>query len=59
MVLSYGIVNELFHEELMKIQDTCSDLISGDVVVMEVYNIYRSLRRGATSRATELNYRRP
>jgi hypothetical protein len=46
----------LFHEELIKIQETQSALIPLDVKVTEVYNIYRSLRRGATSRATELNY---
>jgi hypothetical protein len=55
-VLSYNYINDLFHEELMKVQETHSNLIPGDVVVSEVYNIYRSLRRGATSRATELNY---
>jgi hypothetical protein len=55
-VLSYGYVNDLFHEEVMKVQDTHSELIPTNVIVGEVYNIYRSLRRGATSRATELNY---
>ncbi len=29
-----------------------TDLISSDLQVKEIYNIYRSLRRGATSRAT-------
>lgn len=55
-VLSYSHGNELFHEELVKIQETHTGLIAPNVVVAEIYNIYRSLRRGATSRATELNY---
>jgi hypothetical protein len=55
-VLSYGYINDLFHEELMRVQESHSDLIPSSLIVSEVYNIYRSLRRGATSRATELNY---
>lgn len=55
-VLSYGYVNDLFHEEIIKIQEMRPELIAGDVLVADIYNIYRSLRRGATSRATELNY---
>jgi hypothetical protein len=56
LVLSYSYMNELFHEELMKVQETHPELISKDVNVADMYNIYRSLRRGATSRATALNY---
>jgi hypothetical protein len=55
-VLSYGYVNDLFHEEVIKVQEMHSELIARDVTVADIYNIYRSLRRGATSRATELNY---
>jgi hypothetical protein len=55
-VLSYSYMNDLFHEELIKVQETHSELIAADVIVSEIYNIYRSLRRGATSRATQLNY---
>lgn len=55
-VLSYSYINDLFHEELTKIQETHPDLIPTDVIVSDAYNIYRSLRRGATPRATELNY---
>jgi hypothetical protein len=40
----------------MKVQETHPDLIPTDMIVSEAYNIYRSLRRGATSRATKLNY---
>jgi predicted kinase len=54
--LSYGLVNGWFHDELIKIQQTHPDLIAGDLDVIEAYNIYRSLRRGATSRATALKY---
>jgi hypothetical protein len=56
VVLSYGKVNEWFHDELAKVQNTHSGLIPIEVDVTETYNIYRSLRRGATSRASELNY---
>lgn len=55
-VLSSGKVNELFHEELIKVQEAHSGLIHREVDVTEIYNIHRSLRRGATSRASELNY---
>jgi hypothetical protein len=55
-VQSYSYMNRLFHSELLKIQESHSDKIPPDVEVGEVYNIYRSLRRGATTRATELNY---
>jgi hypothetical protein len=55
-VLSYGYVNDLFHEEVIKVQESHTELIARDVSVADTYNIYRSLRRGATSRATELNY---
>lgn len=55
-ILTYSYVNNLFHEELIKVQEIHTDLISSGVIVSDIYNIYRSLRRGATSRATELNY---
>jgi hypothetical protein len=55
-VLAYGFLNGCFHDELGKVQNTHSGLIHPEVDVTETYNIYRSLRRGATSRASELNY---
>jgi hypothetical protein len=55
-VLQTHKVNEWFHEELARVQDAHSELIHTEVDVAEVYNLYRSLRRGATSRASELNY---
>jgi hypothetical protein len=55
-VVSYSYLNKLFHSELVKVQDTHSDLIPEEVEVTEVYNLYRSLRRGATTRTTQLNY---
>jgi len=55
-VLSYQTMNRLFHDELMKIQEAHPDLIQPDVEVAETYNLFRSLRRGATSRASALNY---
>lgn len=55
-VLSYSFMNSLFHEELQKVQDLHPDEIPPEVDISETYNLYRSLRRGATSRATELGY---
>lgn len=56
MVLTYSRVNGWFHDELVQVQNTHSGLIQPEIDVTETYNIYRSLRRGATSRASELNY---
>jgi hypothetical protein len=55
-VLSYRFLNELFHEELIRVQEAHSELISSVVEVAETFNLFRSLRRGATSRASALNY---
>jgi hypothetical protein len=55
-VLSYSLVNQWFHEELIKVQEAHPELIAEELDVTESYNIYRSLRRGATSRASALNY---
>jgi hypothetical protein len=55
-VLAYNVMNAWFHEEIQKVQEAHSDLIQREVDPFETYNIYRSLRRGATSRASELNY---
>ncbi len=46
-----GMNNE-FHRALEKVQIEKPDLIASDLQVKEIYNIHRSLRRGATSRAT-------
>lgn len=55
-VVAYGYMNQLFHEELEKIQQENPDLIAPDVDICDTYNLHRSLRRGATSRANALNY---
>jgi hypothetical protein len=55
-VLSYQYMNGLFHRELMRIQDAYPELVPPEVEVAETYNLFRSLRRGATSRASDLNY---
>jgi hypothetical protein len=55
-VLTFSQMNEWFHDELVKIQEAHSELIQKEVDVANVYNIHRSLQRGATSRASELNY---
>ena len=54
--VSYKEMNAEFHLALRKVQKERPDLIADDVDIEDVYNIYRSLRRGATSRATELGY---
>lgn len=55
-VLPYQYMNHLFHEELIKVQEAHPDLIQPEVEVADTYNLFRSLRRGATSRASNLNY---
>lgn len=56
LVLSYSYVNGIFHTELEAVQEAHPELIPSEVDVADVYNIFWSLRRGATSRAMELNY---
>ncbi len=55
-VISYSEMNYLFHKELEGVQQRRRDLIPSDVDVAEHWNIYRSIRRGATVRATELKF---
>lgn len=55
-VLAYQFMNNLFHEELIKIQEAHPELLPPEVEVADTYNLFRSLRRGATSRASALNY---
>jgi hypothetical protein len=55
-VLAYSTLNGWFHEEMVKLQRAHPETIPSDLDIVEVYNLYRSLRRGATSRATALNY---
>jgi hypothetical protein len=55
-VISYHYMNALFHNELIKVQEAHPELISPEIEVAETYNLFRSLRRGATSRASALNY---
>ncbi len=45
-------MNTEFHRALERVQNKDSDLIAPDIPVKEIYNIHRSFRRGATSRAT-------
>lgn len=56
VVLAYGYVNGLFHTKLERIQESHPELIPSNLDVGETYNIFRSLWRGATSHAVELNY---
>jgi hypothetical protein len=56
VVLPYGVVNGWLHDEVLRVQQSHSDLVPNDLEVSETYNLFRSLRRGATSRATMLKY---
>ena len=46
-------LNGEFHSVLNKVQSSGSGIIATDVVVDERFNVYRSFRRGATTRAKE------
>ena len=52
-------LNNEFISELEKIQESQPQLIAKAVDVAGTYNIYRSLRRGATSRATAVGLGQP
>ena len=54
-VYSLKDLNDLFHEVLLDIQSDNVTLIPSDIDVAEKYNVYRSFRRGATTRAQEQN----
>jgi len=43
-----------FHMQLERVQENHPDLIQPSVMVSEAFSVYRSLRRGSTSRAGEL-----
>jgi hypothetical protein len=55
-VLSSSTINGVFLEALESVQERRPDLLPTVIKIREIYNIYRSLRRGATSRAKELEY---
>jgi len=44
-----------FHNQLEVIQDQRPDLIKPNINIREMYSVFRSLRRGCTSRTGELN----
>ena len=51
-VISSSFLNKELHRNLSNLQGSRpEDLIPRDVVVTEAYNVYRSFRRGATTRA--------
>ena len=52
-VISSNFLNKELHRNLSNLQASRPDLIPQDVVVTEVYNVYRPFRRGATTRARE------
>ena len=52
-MISSNVLNKELHQALANLQLSRPDLIAPDVVVTEGYNVYRSFRRGATTRARE------
>ena len=52
-MISSTVLNKELHQALSNLQISRPDLITPNVVVTEAYNVYRSLRREATTRARE------
>ena len=52
-VIGSVFLNRELHRSLSNLQVRRPDLIPQDVVITEVYNVYRSFRRGSTTRARE------
>ena len=52
-VISSSTLNKELHQVLSNLQGSRPDLIARDITVTEAYNVYRSFRRGATTRARE------
>lgn len=55
-MLSSTYLNNEMHDMLENIQIESSDLLPVDVKIHEIYEIYRTYRRGVTIQAHELNY---
>ena len=53
-MLKSSTVNQHFLTELARVQDQEPTLLEGGREVLEDFNIYRSMRRGSESRATEV-----
>lgn len=54
-VYSLRDLNNCLHETLGNIQAQHPNLVPSDIDIAEQYNVYRSFRRGATTRAQEQN----
>ena len=55
IVLSSGELNQELHDVMEKVQASDDSSVPTDIEVRERFNIYRSFRRGATTRAKEMN----
>ncbi len=53
-VYSYWKINSEFHEQLQQVKDTNPHLFDENVIITDRYNLFRSFRRGATTRAREM-----
>ena len=55
VVLSSSDLNHELHDVMEKVQGKEDGVVPADIEVRERFNIYRSFRRGATTRAKEMN----
>ena len=53
-VYSYAKINAEFHLQLGRVRERIPELIDSNVVIEDRYNLFRSFRRGATTRAREM-----
>ena len=53
-MLKSSVINQQFWEELRRVQEQEPTLLEGGPEVLDDFNIYRSMRRGSESRATEV-----
>ena len=59
VVLDSSTLNKELHNAMEKIQNKGDGLVPSDIEVRERFNIYRSFRRGATTRAKEMKVPEP
>ena len=53
LVISSSILNKELHQVLSNLQSSRPDLIAQDIIAIKAYNVYRSFRHRATTRARE------
>ena len=53
-MLQYSWIDERFVEEVQRVQRTHPNLIDSEIDVAEHFSIFRSIRKGSTARATDM-----